>query len=253
MQQTDTSPLSALHNSGTIKKSETLRQIINGVQTITPVITHLIEIGVDGNPGVFSKTLTTIKNLQMEILKKATELNYDITPLHYVAINRLSLQIVCSTEYNVGVASDSDIAMWCSEMFDMDDIYADSMLEEFTDDDFALQFMAVSELASVITRHMIKTGNTESSDDATAELMRETIELVDSHIDNIYEQFISPLSATHIRSHLIKQSSLIMKAILAKSAKNNPHNTNTSLISKQFELAYKNYIEAVTINAEVRG
>lgn len=253
MENNSTSPMDALHKSGTIPKQDALKQIINGIQTITPIVSHLIGSDLDSDPTSFSKTLGAIKNLQMAILKKAADMNYDITPLHYVAINRLSLQIVCSAEYQTGKASDNDIASWCTEMFDMDDIYAESMLDEFTDEDFALQFMAVSELASTITSHMIKIGNPEHSDDAFVELMRETIEQVDTHIDDIYDQFISPHSATHIRSHLIKQSSVIMKAILNRAAKNNPTYINTSLISKQFELAYKSYIEAVTINAETRG
>lgn len=254
MSKNETSPLMALQKAGALPKNEYMKQIINGAQTITPIVAHLIEKNSSHDTNAFPKILSDIKELQVSILKKAVDVNYDITPLHYVAINRLALNIVCTPNYKNKQISNDDIALWCSELFDLDDFYAENMQKEFTDDDFALQFIAISELAGVISNFLITAANTNDSDDIFAEVMRETIELVDSHIDTIYEQFINPLSATHVRSHLIKQSSIIMNAILNATLKSSSSShINIPLILKKFELAYKGYIEAITINASSRG
>lgn len=264
MSNNNASALAALQKSGTLpggncvsnthraNQQEKQREIINGVKTITPIISHLIKKDRLEQQGAFSALMDNIKLLQHKILVKAVDNDYNITPKHYVAINRLAMHIICSTEYECASVPSDTIASWCVQLFDMDDIYSDSMLGEYTDDDFALQFMAVSKLSSSITKHIIGTNYNSDQDDAIAELMTATIERVDSHIDVIYDQFIAPHSSLNIRSHLIHQSADIIAAILEKDKVNNTQTLNIPLINKKFDIAYSNYIEAITLCAEAR-
>jgi hypothetical protein len=264
MSDNNASALAALQKSGTlpggnsksnshkINREEKQREIINGVKTITPIVSHLIKKDQLEQQGAFSELMDDIKLLQHQILVKAADSNYNITPRHYVAINRLAMHIICSTEYECSNVTSDDIASWCMQLFDMDDIYSDSMLGEYTDDDFALQFMAVSKLSASITKHIIGINSNTEQDDAIAELMTATIERVDAHIDAIYEQFIAPTSSLNIRSHLIHQSAEIIAAILEKDKVNNTQTLNIPLINKKFDIAYSSYIEAITLRAETR-
>lgn len=261
---TNASPLAALQKSGTmsvelnqnVKSSSTkstLKEIVNGVKTITPIVKHLINQGAEQNDRAFSELMDSIKLFQQQILIKATEFNYKILPMHYVAINRLAMHVICSSEYSNSKFSSEEISSWCTHLFDMDDIYADSMLGEHTDDEFALQFIAVSHLATAIIKFIINVNYSGDADDVISEVMSSTIERVDSHIDEIYEQFIEPNSAMYIRNHLINQSSVILSAILDREIENSNGTINAPLINKKFDIAYTNYIAAITLRAETRG
>ncbi|MGP4943194.1 hypothetical protein [Pseudoalteromonas nigrifaciens] len=261
---TSASPLAALQKSGTISSSQATnsnghadngmqKEIVNGVKTLTPIIAHLIRQGTHESPRAFTDLMDSIKKLQQQILIKATEFSYRILPKHYVAINRLAMHVICSNEYDQGQFTSEEITSWCVQLFYMDDIYADSMLGEHTDDEFALQFMAVSKLTSVIIKYIINVDFSGDHDDVLSEIMTATIETVDSHIDDIYEQFIAPNSSMYIRNHLITQSSEILAAILEVEKSNYSQSINASLINKKFDIAYRNYIAAITLRAETRG
>lgn len=246
----DISPIKALQNSGTLP-ADKLREIVTGVQTITPIIVYLIEQNKLNEIEAFKKILADVRNLQLRILKHATDSHFSITPMHFVSVNRLALNIVCSRGFSIESSAINDIALLCTELFEMDDIYAEKMRDEYTDNEFTLQFIGVSELATVIINHLISTNNVNDGDEIMAELMHQTIELVDLHIDEIYDDFIGATSSIDIRSHLISQASKILKAILLQEKANTY--INTSLLIKKFELAYRTYIEAVTLSSKMRG
>jgi hypothetical protein len=250
----DVSPEKALQGAGVISKEDMLKQILNGIKTITPIVAYMIKTETIDKPEAFNNILQNIKTIQTLLLKRAVESNYDVQNKHFVAMNRLALSIACTSEYADSNASNESIASLCAEIFDMDDIYAETLVDEYTEDEYALQFISISKIASVIVSYLIRVNAIEIGEEITNELLNTVIEQVDMHIDDIYEDFIEPQSSLMVRSNLLYEAASIIEAILdVELKKTSSSNINTPLILKKFEISYKTYVEAITMKAKMRG
>ena len=243
----------ALLNSGTLTEEENARVIINGAKTLTPIVAKLTREGKAGSKDDFNSLLSFIQLLQSSLVKSALEANYNVTNLHYVSLSRLAISLACET----GIKNHEDnidiISRICIELFDLEKIHADSMLGELTEDDFALQFIGISKLTSVILKHLIKCGNDNYEDDLL-DILNNTISCVDKHIDDISDKFINGSTAPLIRNQLLLCASEIFDAILAYTQQDSSlHPVNIPLVNKLFEQAYEPYIQAITVKAELKG
>ncbi|MEJ6534048.1 MULTISPECIES: hypothetical protein [Pseudoalteromonas] len=250
--ETTASAKQALLNSGTLTQDANARVIVNGTKTITPIVAYLIKEGKADSQSEFNSLLSCIEKLQRSIMTAAVEANYNITNLHFVSLSRLAISLICETGLEVNEQTIDSITRICTELLDLETIHAESIQSELTEDDFALQFVGMARLSCVIIKHLIECGN-ENYEDDLLDIINNTVACVDTHIDEIMDNFINEETAPFVRNQLLLCSAEIFDAIMTHTKQGNSRRPiNTHLVNKLFEQAYEPYIQAITVKAQLK-
>jgi len=242
----------ALHVIGVDVQQERLKKIINGSRTLSPIISALIRGGMVDTSAELDKLLHQIKQLQNLILRKVISSKYKISQPHYVSINRIANSICCQF-YETGIVLNFEsIADWVAILLETDDIYAESIQQEYTDDDFSLQFMALSSISVTLISHLLLLKEEDENGDFVNDILQETVETVDAKIDTLYDDFINPNQSMKIRHHLLEQANTLLSAILITQRKIEPVTVNVPLIMAEFKVAFNKLVDAISLTAMMR-
>jgi hypothetical protein len=242
----------ALREIGVDVKENRLKKVINGCSALTPIVSALIRGGMVDKSFELEKLLHQVKQLQSLILKKVIKHKYKLTTPNYVAINRISSKICCDF-YESGTVLDFEtIADWVVILFEVDDIYAESIQQEYTDDDFSLQFMALSSISATLISHLLLIGGTDEHGDFVNDTLQEVVELVDTKIDALYDDFISPKYALKIRHHLLERANSLLGSIFIFHRNSESPSINLPIILAQFNTAFNKLVDAISLTAMLR-
>jgi len=242
----------ALHSIGVEVKDNRLKQFINGSRTLAPIISSLIEGEMVDSSAELDKLLHQIKQLQSLILRKVIKSKYKLSTTHYVSINRLANTICCKFYESGVVLNFENIADWVTILFEVDDIYAETIQNEFTDDDFSLQFMALSSLSATLISHLLLLNEPDENGDFVNDLIQEIIETVDGKIDVLYDDFISPKQGLKIRHHLLGNANTLLNSILINQRKLETVSINSQVILTEFKRAFNKLVDAISLTAMLR-
>lgn len=244
----------ALASVGIDIKEQRSRLVINGSQTLAPIISALFIKDKVNKREELRKLLEQINVLQEKILRLAVESHFKLLPEHYVAINRLTLKLVCDG-YKRNSEIPAEIASITVSLLDNISIFAECIDGEVSDNEFSHQFIATSHLAGVILENLIITNDNGLEEDTVFDLQESCIEVVDTQLDAIYDDFIEPGQVHSIRNHLICKAGDILNAIFVgerKKRKDTRFIINFALINEKFKIAFEMYIESITMSARMR-